>query len=207
MIRPMTSRIPVAAMLALLVCVTPQVWAVTCFETSPTISSGGALHDQVEVVELTTNQVDALRTLFAFADRRWKGTAVEIRCLGTDAEPRPKTTDFKLRASGESDRSGMMLDIEMSHDDGVRREILGLQVEGGVLKLREGGMNHVDLITVAPNEVAVRVPYSRRQRLGGVVHMEGFWSFARVGNDLLITSKTYSIGGLSGEARWRLKPR
>jgi len=193
--------------LTLLVWVAPQAWAATCAELSPTVAHGADFRAVVDPKRLTASQIDMLRSLFTFADRRWGGTAVEVQCLGTESNPRPRTTDYKLRADGEGSREGMTLEIEMSHDDGVRREILGLQIEDDMLKLREGGLNNVDILSLQSNEVAVRVAYGRRRRSGGVVHMEGFWWFGRMGNDLVIRSETYSVGGLAGEARWRLKPR
>ncbi|MDH3640526.1 MAG: hypothetical protein OES38_00390 [Gammaproteobacteria bacterium] len=201
----MTIRFVLA--LTLLVWMAPQTWAASCAEPSPSVAHGEDFRTAVDPKPLTASQIESLRSLFMFADRRWKGNAVEVQCVGTESDPRPKTTDYRLRGDGEGNREGMTLEIEMSHDDGVRREIMGLQIEDGMLKLREGGLNSVDILSLRPNEVAIRVAYGRRRRFGGVVHMESFWWFGRMGNDLVIRSETYSASGLAGEARWRLKPR
>lgn len=199
-------RLALVLFFGMTLAIAPDIQAATCGEPSPTVVRGGNLYDQPEPEKLNERQIKSLEAFFAFADRRWRGVGEEVQCLGSAANPRPRITEFRLKADGEGKAEGMTLEMEMSHDEGVRRQILGLQIEDGLLKLRDGGLNQVHIVSLQPKAVAIRIAYARRQRGGGAVHMEAFWWFDRAGNALVIRSETYAAGGLSGTARWSLKP-
>jgi len=103
--------------------VVPSARALSCFETSPFVASGGKLSYIHNVPRITDKQTADVKSVLSAVKGKWKGSRIITQCTGRKGAANNKISSQALLAEARFDGKNFHLELRKDHNKKSKKDI------------------------------------------------------------------------------------